>query len=49
MITSRFTGIRVGGIATALPSTRIDNMDYALRFGEDTVKKNIQMTGIKES
>ena len=24
-------------------------MDYAQRFGEDTVKKNIQMTGIKES
>ena len=49
MITSRFTGIRVGGIATALPTTRIDNMDYAEKFGEDTVKKNIQMTGIKES
>ncbi len=49
MITSIFHDIKIKGIAAAVPTQKIDNMEYIERFGEKDVLKNIQMTGIKGS
>lgn len=49
MLTSEFHDIRIAGIACALPTRHIVNLDeYSERFGEETVRKNSSTTGVYE-
>lgn len=49
MITSNITGVKVSGILSALPTRKIDNIEYANIFGTDTVTKTIDSTGVKST
>jgi len=49
VITSTFKGIRVAGVAAALPTRKVCNLDYAELFGKETVEKIIASTGVEES
>ncbi len=50
MITSEFNNIKIAGISCALPTKRIVNIEeYSERFGEETIRKNSELTGIYES
>jgi len=49
MITSEFTGIKIAGIAAAVPTRRVDAHDYDELFGADVVTKNVQTTGVAQS
>ena len=49
MIASSFEHIKIIGVAGAVPMEKICNEDYAQLFGEETVKKIIASTGVKES
>lgn len=42
-----FENIRVTGISTAVPKTVRPSMDFAVKYGEDSIKKFIEMTGIE--
>lgn len=44
----RFNNIKITGVASAVPTKVVKSTDYYHRFGEDTVNKFIDMTGIKE-
>ncbi len=44
----KFNNIKITGIASAVPTKIVKSMDYAARFGEESVQKFIEMTGIKE-
>ncbi len=48
MITSEFKNIVIGGVVSTVPNIHVDNMEFAEVFGEETVKKIIDSTGIKE-
>lgn len=47
MIASQFDNMKIAGIAAAVPSHHVDNMEYADLFGKETVEKIIATTGIK--
>ena len=47
MIKSTINGIKISGITTALPTKKVDNIQYSNIFGEDTVKKTIESTGVE--
>ena len=49
MIASEFTGIKIAGIATAVPTKCVKAHDYDELFGEDIVSKNIQTTGVEQT
>ena len=46
MISSTIHGVKIAGIASALPKTKVDNTEYNALFGEDTVRKTIESTGV---
>ncbi len=48
MITGVFDHIAVTGVAAALPTRKVRGSDYIERFGEQTVKKLIDSTGVNE-
>lgn len=43
-----FDNIKITGVASAVPTKVVKSMDYAEQFGEDSVQKFIDMTGITE-
>lgn len=45
----KFSNIRVGGIACAVPKNVVTSESYKQIFGEEEVEKFIQMTGVKAS
>lgn len=49
MISADFRGLRIAGIASAVPTTCVKAHDYDELFGEDTVTKNIETTGVKQA
>lgn len=49
MIASTLEGIKITGLAAALPTKKISNQDYASLFGQETVDKIIDTTGVRES
>lgn len=49
MISAEFTGLKISGIATAVPTKCVKAHEYDALFGEETVTKNIQTTGVEQS
>lgn len=49
MIASEFSGIRIAGIATSVPTKCVKAHEYDDLFGEETVSKNIQQTGVEQT
>ena len=49
MITSNIKGIKISGITAAVPTTKVDNTSYADIFGEETVQKTIESTGVEST
>lgn len=45
---SEFDNIQIAGMAVTLPDHETDNMSFAELFGEDVVRKQIKVTGIKK-
>lgn len=46
MLLSRIEGVRVAGISSALPVRKVENTEYKDIFGEETVQKTIESTGV---
>lgn len=46
MITSEFNNMRIVGVAGAVPTKRVAAHDYDELFGEKTVEKNMETTGV---
>ena len=46
MLSSEIKGIRVAGISSALPTRKVENTEYIDIFGEETVRKTIESTGV---
>lgn len=44
----RFDSIRIAGVCGAVPMQVSRSVDYIERFGEDTVRKFVEMTGVSE-
>lgn len=49
MITSKFSNIKIAGIAAELPNKCVNAHDYDELFGAETVSKNIETTGVRQS
>lgn len=49
MIASTFDHIKITGVASAAPTHKVHNEDYAELFGKETVDKIIASTGVRES
>lgn len=49
MISSEFSGLKITGIAAAVPTTCVKAHDYDSLFGEETVTKNVQTTGVEQT
>ena len=49
MISSTFNGLKIAGIAAAVPTKCVKSHEYDDLFGEETVTKNIQTTGVEQS
>ncbi len=49
MITSEFKGLKITGISAAVPTKCVKAHDYDGLFGEETVTKNMQTTGVLQS
>ncbi len=49
MISAEFTGLEITGIATVVPTKCVKAHEYDDLFGEETVTKNIQTTGVEQS
>ena len=49
MITSEFSGLRIMGIASAVPTTCVDAHDYDDLFGREVVSKNVANVGVKQT
>lgn len=48
MSRSRIEGFRVAGVATCVPAQRVDNLDAALGFDPEEVRKVVAMAGVRE-
>ena len=46
MLSSIIDGVRIAGIASALPVKKVENTEYSSIFGEETVRKTIESTGV---
>ncbi len=46
MLSSTIQGIKIAGISSALPKTKVDNTEYSSIFDEKTVQKTIESTGV---
>lgn len=46
MLSSTIHGVKIAGITSALPKTKVDNIEYNSLFGEKTVQKTIESTGV---
>lgn len=46
MISSEFTHLRITGMSSAVPTRKVDAVDYEPLFGAETVQRNISMTGV---
>lgn len=49
MLTSTFTGLRIAGMAAAVPSYEITAEEMYARYGKEIVDKTIKMVGVKKS
>lgn len=49
MITADFSNLRIAGIASAVPLKCVQAHEYDDAFGEETVSKNMEVTGVKQS
>ena len=49
MITSEFTGLRIAGVAAAVPTSCVKAHEYDEVFGEETVAKNVRSTGVAQT
>lgn len=47
MAFGKIANVKIKGIACALPHYRVDNLEYADRFGVENVNKIIAMTGVR--
>ena len=46
MLTSVINGVKIAGISSAIPSTKVDSTAYDAVFGEETVRRTIESTGV---
>lgn len=46
MLSSVVNGVKIAGVASAIPATKVDSTAYNAAFGEDTVQKTIESTGV---
>lgn len=49
MVASTIKGVRIAGVAAAVPTNKVENYSYAGIFGEETVRKTIESTGVEET
>ena len=49
MISSEFSGLKIAGIASAVPTKCVKAHDYDELFGAETIAKNIQTTGVEQT
>lgn len=49
MVSSNIRGIKISGIASALPTHKVDNKEYENLFGEEIVNKTIESTGVQST
>ncbi|MDR1656436.1 MAG: ketoacyl-ACP synthase III [Deltaproteobacteria bacterium] len=48
MIASTLEGIKITGLASAVPTKKVSNVDYCTLFGQETVDKIIATTSVEE-
>ena len=48
MALTKIDNVKISGIAVAVPKTKIETQSYAERFGDEEIKKFVDMVGIKE-
>ena len=46
MLSSKIDGVKIAGLASALPVRKVTNTEYNVIFGEETVQKTIESTGV---
>ena len=46
MLLSDINGVKIAGISSAIPSRKVDCNEYCSVFGEETVRKTIESTGV---
>jgi 3-oxoacyl-[acyl-carrier-protein] synthase-3 len=46
MLSSVVNGVKVAGVASAIPATKVNSTAYNAVFGEEVVKKTIESTGV---
>lgn len=46
MLSSTINGIKIIGISSAVPTKKVENTEYNTVFGEETVRKTIESTGV---
>lgn len=44
----KFNKIKITGVASTVPTNIVKSMDYANKFGLETIEKFIKTTGVKE-
>lgn len=49
MLLSEINGVKIAGISSAVPSKKVDSTAYEDVFGEDTVRKTIESTGVQST
>ena len=49
MLSSTIRGIKIAGVASAVPNTKVDNTEYNNVFDEETVRKTIESTGVRST
>jgi 3-oxoacyl-[acyl-carrier-protein] synthase-3 len=48
MSQSQISGFRIAGVSTCVPAQAVDNLSLGERYGEDPVRKVVQMAGVRE-
>ena len=48
MAITKIDNVRISGMAVAVPKTKVTTQSYSSRFGEEEIKKFIDMVGIYE-
>lgn len=46
MLSSKIAGVKISGVSSALPVRKVENTEYNDIFGEETVRKTIESTGV---
>ncbi len=49
MLSSKINGVKIAGVSSAIPPKKVDNTEYSSVFGEETVRKIIDSTGVRST